>query len=81
MPSNNEHLTKAELEDFEAQRDLAAELLQSVGEMNAGQVSIVTSSVIEARKKAGLSQQNSVQWERGPRLNLNGCCVERRGIT
>lgn len=41
---------------YEAGRDLAAELLQSVREMKARQVSLVTSPVIEARKKTGLSQ-------------------------
>jgi putative transcriptional regulator len=40
----------------EAQRDLAADLLQSVREMKAGHVHVVTSPVIEARKKTGLSQ-------------------------
>ena len=40
----------------EAKRDLAAELLESVREMKAGRVHVVTSPVIEARKKTGLSQ-------------------------
>lgn len=56
MPLKNKPLTKAELEAYEAKRDLAAELLQSVREMKAGQVSVVTSPVIEARKRTGLSQ-------------------------
>ena len=56
MPLKNKPFTKAELEAYEAKRDLAAELLQSVREMKAGQVSVVTSPVIEARKKTGLSQ-------------------------
>jgi putative transcriptional regulator len=56
VPSKNKPLSKAELEAYEAKRDLAAELLQSVREMKAGQVSVVTSPVIEARKKTGLSQ-------------------------
>ena len=56
MPSKNKPLTKSELETYEARRDLAAELLQSVREMKAGQVSVVISPVIEARKKTGLSQ-------------------------
>jgi putative transcriptional regulator len=54
--SKNKPLADAELEAYEAKRDLAAEILQSVREMKAGQVSIVTSPVIEARKKTGLSQ-------------------------
>ena len=82
MPSKNKPLTKAELEAYEATRDLAEELLQSVREMKAGQVSVVTSPVIEARKKTGLSQSQfaallgvSVRtlqgWEQG-RKQLSG---------
>ncbi|MBK6973870.1 MAG: helix-turn-helix domain-containing protein [Sterolibacteriaceae bacterium] len=56
MPSKIKPLTKAELEAYEAQRDLAAELLQSVRQMRVGQVHVVSSPVIEARKKTGLSQ-------------------------
>ena len=56
MSSKNKPLSKAELAAYEAKRDLAAELLQSVREMKAGEVSVVTSPVIEARKKTGLSQ-------------------------
>ncbi|MFX5374018.1 hypothetical protein ABTD20_18670, partial [Acinetobacter baumannii] len=56
MPSKIKPLAPAELEAYEAQRDLAAELLQSVREMKAGQVRVVSSPVIEARKKTGLSQ-------------------------
>lgn len=56
MPSKSKPLTKAELADYEAKRDLAAELLQSVKEMKAGQVHVVSSPVIEARQKTGLSQ-------------------------
>lgn len=56
MPSKRKPLSEAQLAAHEAQRDLAAELLQSVKEMKAGQVAVVTSPVIEARKKTGLSQ-------------------------
>ena len=56
MPSKSKPLTKAALAAYEAKRDLAAELLQSVREMKAGQVHVVSSPVIEARKKTGLSQ-------------------------
>lgn len=56
MPSKNKPLSKSELATYEATRDLAAELLQSVREMKAGQVQVVSSPVIEARKKIGLSQ-------------------------
>lgn len=56
MPSKSKPLTKAELAAYEAKRDLAAELLQSVKEMKAGQVHVVSSPVIDARQKTGLSQ-------------------------
>lgn len=56
MPSKSKPLSKAKLAAYEAERDLAAELLQAVREMKAGQVQVVTSPVIEARKKTGLSQ-------------------------
>jgi putative transcriptional regulator len=47
---------RAELAAYEAKRDLAADLLQAVREMKAGRVEVVSSPVIEARKKTGLSQ-------------------------
>jgi putative transcriptional regulator len=56
VPSKSKPLTEAELAGFEAKRDLAAELLQSVREMKAGEVEVVSSPVIEARRKTGLSQ-------------------------
>ena len=56
MPSKNKRLTKAELASYEAKRNLATELLQSVREMKAGQTHVVSSPAIEARKKTGLSQ-------------------------
>ena len=56
MPSKRKPLTDAELTVYESKRDLAAELLQSINEMKAGQVRVVSSPVIEARKKTGLSQ-------------------------
>jgi len=57
VPSKNSHpLTDEELAAYEVKRDLAAELLQSVREMKAGKVHTITSPVIEARKKTGLSQ-------------------------
>ncbi len=56
MPSKSKRLTKTNLAAYEAKRDLAADLLQSVREMKAGQVQVVSSPVIEARRKTGLSQ-------------------------
>ncbi len=56
MPSKTRPLSDAELAAYESQRDLAADLLQAVHEMNAGQTAWVTSTVVEARRKTGLSQ-------------------------
>jgi putative transcriptional regulator len=56
VPSKNKPLTDKELAAYEAERDLAADLLQAVQEMKAGQLHVVSSPVIEARKKTGLSQ-------------------------
>lgn len=56
MPSKNRPLSQVELAAHEAKRDLAVDLLQAVREMKAGQVQVVSSPVIEARKKTGLSQ-------------------------
>lgn len=56
MPSKNKPLTKSELAACEAKRDLVAELLQSIREMQAGQVHVVLSPVIEARKITGFLQ-------------------------
>ena len=56
MPLKSKPLTKVELAAYEAKRDLATELLESVRQMKAGQVHVVSSPVIEARKATGLSQ-------------------------
>jgi putative transcriptional regulator len=56
VPSKSKPLSKAQLAAYEAKRDLAAELLQSVREMKSGQTRVVSSPVIEARQKTGLSQ-------------------------
>jgi len=56
VPSKSKPLSDSELATYEATRDLAAELLQSVREMKAGRVQVVSSPVIEARNKTGLSQ-------------------------
>ena len=56
MPSKAEPVTEAELKAYEARRDLAAELLQSVREMKAGKTQVVSSLAIEARQSTGLSQ-------------------------
>jgi len=56
VPSKSKPLTRAQLAAYEAKRDLAAELLQSVREMKSGRVQVVSSPVIDARQKTGLSQ-------------------------
>jgi putative transcriptional regulator len=56
VPSKTKPLSNAELDAYEAQRDLGAELLQSIRELKSGQGRVVYSEAIEARKKTGLSQ-------------------------
>ena len=49
-------LTSAKLRAYEAKRDLAAELLESVRQMKAGRTHVILSPAIEARERTGLSQ-------------------------
>ncbi|MEK8025581.1 helix-turn-helix domain-containing protein [Pseudaquabacterium rugosum] len=56
MPSKTEPLSHQALAQYEANRDLGAELLQSIREMKAGKVAVVHSPAVEAREKTGLSQ-------------------------
>ena len=56
MPSKSKKLTDAQLRAYEAKRDLAAELLESVQQMKAGKTQVVVSPAIEARERTGLSQ-------------------------
>lgn len=49
-------LSDQQLVEFEASRDLGAELLQSIREMKAGKVRVAYSPAAEAREKTGLSQ-------------------------
>lgn len=56
MPSKNKPLADKELAAYEADRDLAGELLAAVKQMKAGQVHVVLSPVTQARNKTGLSQ-------------------------
>jgi putative transcriptional regulator len=44
------------LRTYEAKRDLAAELLESVRQMKAGKTQVVASPAAEARARTGLSQ-------------------------
>lgn len=56
MPSKTKPLSRKELAAYEAKRDLAADLLQSIREMKAGKTQVVHTPVTEARQKTGLSQ-------------------------
>jgi len=49
-------LTDQELAAYEARRDLAADLLESIREMRTGKATVVHSLAIEARQRTGLSQ-------------------------
>jgi putative transcriptional regulator len=56
VPSKTKRLTDKELAEYEAKRDLAADVLQAIREMKAGKTSVVHSAAIEARRRTGLSQ-------------------------
>lgn len=56
MSSKNKPLIGARLKAYEAKRDLAAELLESVRQMKAGKTRIVRTAAVEARERTGLSQ-------------------------
>jgi putative transcriptional regulator len=54
--SKTSPLSNKELLAFEAKRDLASELLQSIREMKAGETHVVLSPATQARQNSGLSQ-------------------------
>ena len=56
MPLKSKKLSPAELEVFEAKRDIGAEILQSIKDMKAGKGKVVLSPAVEARQATGLSQ-------------------------
>lgn len=56
MPLKTKPLSRKQLAAYEATRDLAADLLQSIREMKAGKTQVVHSPATEAREKTGLSQ-------------------------
>ncbi len=56
MPSKTKPLTDKQLRAYEATRNLAAELLESVRQMKAGRTQVVLSPAVEARERTGLSQ-------------------------
>lgn len=56
MHSKTKPLTDAELNAYEADRDLAADLLQAIDEMKAGKGRVVWTPALAARQETGLSQ-------------------------
>ena len=56
MQSKTKPLTDRQLKAYEAKRDLASELLESVRQMKAGKTRVILSPAIEARERTGLSQ-------------------------
>jgi putative transcriptional regulator len=56
VPSKTKPLNSKQLATYEAKRNLAADLLQSIREMKAGKTKIVCTPATEARVKTGLSQ-------------------------
>ena len=56
MSLKTKPLSAAKLRVYEAKRDLAAELLESVRQMKAGKTKVVLSSATEARERTGMSQ-------------------------
>ena len=56
MASKSKRLSAAEIDAFEAKRNIAEELLQSIRDMKAGKGQVILSPAIEARSKTGLSQ-------------------------
>ena len=56
MSLKTKPLTNTKLRAYEARRDLAAELLESVRQMKAGKTQVVLSPATAARERTGLSQ-------------------------
>ena len=56
MPSKAKPLTDVQIKAYEATRDLAADLLESVQEMKTGKTQVVFSPAAEARERTGMSQ-------------------------
>ena len=78
MPTATKPLSDEELNAFEDGRDLGADLLKSIHEMNEGLGTVVYSPMIAARKQSGLSQSQFAalmgvsvrtlqEWEQGRR--------------
>ena len=56
MHSKSKKLTPSEIAAFEANRDIGAEILQSIKDMKTGKGKAVHSTATEAREATGLSQ-------------------------
>jgi putative transcriptional regulator len=56
VPPKTEPLADAELDAYEANRDLAADLLQAIDEMKADKGRVVWPPALAARQETGLSQ-------------------------
>ena len=56
MSSKSRKLAPAEIEALEAERDIGAEILQSIKDMKAGKGKVILSPAAEARRATGLSQ-------------------------
>ena len=56
MPSKSKKLSHTEIGAFEANRDIGAEILQSIKDMKAGKGKVVVPAAVEAREATGLSQ-------------------------
>jgi len=61
VSSNVDPLNEKEIEAYEANRDLAADLLQAVKEMKAGEGCVVWPPALAARQETGLSQAQFAQ--------------------
>lgn len=71
MPSKTKPLIEKHFRAYEAKRDLAAELLESVRQMKAGKTNVVLSLAIEARERMGLSQSQLAKF-----LGLSVCTLQ-----
>lgn len=56
MPSKSKKLSPAQIAASEAERDVGAEILQSIKDMKAGKGKVVVSAAVEAREATGLTQ-------------------------
>lgn len=56
MRSKTEPLTDAQIDAYEAERDLAGDLLQSIDERKAGKGRVVWPPALAARQETGMSQ-------------------------